>query len=113
MNFNDIPLDAPYTLDDLDTLLDDLYKNRNLIPDTIDYFYDDCHADPETYLTSSPTFIALNEFNTATDSFYDRDAPFLLTYRMMLESIAAECADRANELASARILISNHLRPRD
>lgn len=109
MNFTDIDFDTTHSFDDFDTMLDNI-NSRNLIPELIDYYYDDAHADPETYILASPTFIAMNNFNIATDSLYTpADQTFTLTNRMILESIAAECADRATELASAQISINNHL----
>lgn len=106
-----LDLDTPH---DLDEMLTALYNN-DIIPTAIDYYYDDCHADPECYILNSPTFIATNNFNTATDDYYSRhnaNRSFIFTYRMMLESIAAELADAANECASRRIIISNYLMTR-
>lgn len=94
---------APIDFDaniDLDDLLD-LAHDLDLIPESIDYFYDDAHADPLSYLMQSPAFMTAN-FPTITDpmtidelAFYDRFDDATITFRMIAESITHEIANPA------------------
>jgi len=119
-----IDIDAECTNDHLDDMLDFLYPT--IIITSIDYYLDDCHADPESYLPSSPTFCARNQYNNPSDyadiDFYDKynDNQFILTYRMLLESIDAELHDApidddieydADEIASMRAALAQFITP--
>lgn len=109
---SDIDLDATRPIADFERIIDHL-DALNLIPNSIDHFSDDAHADPESYLPSSTTFCALNHFTPADDDFYARfnaaDCDMIISYRMILESINDEIMIALNETKNAFILISNYL----
>jgi hypothetical protein len=87
-------LDADSNFDDLLTLAHDL----ELIPAMIEYIFDDAHADPNSYLPNSTTFMTTNvpshprAMTLDDDTFYTRfesDA-LTITFRMIIEMIAHE-----------------------
>ncbi len=86
--------------DDPDEMIAD-FDNADMLPELLNYLIDDPHADPESYMPSSPTFCAINHFDPKSPllRYYDRD-DFKLSYRMIAEMIASECDDAIAQLTA-------------
>lgn len=108
---NEIDLDLLAPINEYDAIIEHL-NALDMIPTTIDYYLDDAHADPESYLMNSPLFRAHNHI-TADDDFYtrynDENCDMQISYRMIIESILAELHDALLATKNAHIIFSNYL----